>query len=502
MPGGPILRAGALVAGRFKLVSELGRGGMGHVWLAQHVELDVPCAVKFVNEGMDDPATRTRFNREAKAAARLRSPNVVQILDQGVWEDVPYIAMELLEGEDLRARLDRLGKLSRSDLFPIVSQVGRALDRAHSLGIVHRDLKPENVFLAHDHDREVVKILDFGVAKMAATSVTDVATKTGTLLGTPYYMSPEQTRGTTEVDGRSDLWSLAVITYEALVGARPFESTGLGELMMAIMHEPLPVPSATASWLPHSFDQWWARAATRDPAGRYATASEMVDALADALGVRTSGAVQRDSMGIDDTATGGMRSPYASDADEGASAKSANTRIDEGARTISMPLGETLGGVVSPPPKRATWMVAVGGVAVIGVVATIAVLALRAAAPPPAPISAPSAASAPAPSTEASAASVPPSPIVSPAVSATPSPSASSAPPRASARPTTAASAPPSAAPAPKRYDMGFLRAFSTLAHDAPRRRSRDPTGHRPVRRRPKDGPRARRRRRCGARSP
>jgi serine/threonine-protein kinase len=281
----PVVR-GELVAGRFRLERELGRGGMGSVWRAHQVALDTPCAVKFIEgEGAELPEHRARFEREAKAAAQLRSANVVQILDHGVWENRPYIAMELLEGEDLGQRLDRMGKLECAETVDIVGQVARALAKAHAAGIVHRDLKPENVFLVRDDDREVAKVLDFGIAKTKGVVPELGKTRTGALLGTPFYMSPEQVKGTGAVDARSDLWSLGVIVFECVTGRRPFESEALGDLFSKIMHDPVPMPSSVAPGVPPAFDAWWARASARAVDERFQSARELADALREAIGV-------------------------------------------------------------------------------------------------------------------------------------------------------------------------------------------------------------------------
>jgi eukaryotic-like serine/threonine-protein kinase len=273
-----------LIADRFRLIRELGRGGMGSVWLAHHVALDMPCALKFIEgELADNPELRARFEREARAAAKLKSSNVVQMLDHGIWQGQPFIAMELLEGEDLRARLDRAGRLSPPETLAIVGQVARALTKAHALGIVHRDLKPDNIFLVRDDEREVVKVLDFGIAK-SGTGAAESRTRTGALLGTPYYMSPEQASGTKSVDHRSDLWSLSVITFECLTGSRPFQSEGLGDLLVQVISGPIPVPSEITGAVPAGFDAWWARAATRAPDQRFQSAREQHDALALAVG--------------------------------------------------------------------------------------------------------------------------------------------------------------------------------------------------------------------------
>jgi serine/threonine-protein kinase len=292
------LAENVIVANKFRLARELGRGGMGSVWLAHHEELDIPCAVKFIEgEAVNSPEMRERFSREAKAAAQLRSPHVVQILDQGTWEGTPYIAMELLDGEDLNHRLDRVGRLPHDQLVAILSQVARALTRAHALGIVHRDLKPDNIFLVRDDDRELVKILDFGIAKMNSNALGNGSgTRTGSLMGTPFYMSPEQAQGTKAVDSRSDLWAVGVIAYESLTGARPFESSALGDLLLKICAMPIPSILEAAPDLPPAVEGWWARASSRDPAQRFQTAKELVDALATALGVNPGGEVSMSSL--------------------------------------------------------------------------------------------------------------------------------------------------------------------------------------------------------------
>jgi serine/threonine protein kinase len=299
------LAAGLVVADRFRLVRPLGQGGMGAVWLAHHTSLDVPCAVKFIHEEAATSAEiRRRFEREAKAAARLRSPHVVQILDHGVWQGAPYIAMEHLDGEDLAHRLHRSGALSPKETLAVAAQVGRALSKAHAAGLVHRDLKPSNIFLVRDEEREIAKVLDFGVAKFTDGGL-DGSTSTGAVLGTPFYMSPEQARGSKSTDHRSDLWALGVVVYRCLTGHLPFRSDAIGDLMVKIIVDPLPVPSQTAQ-VPPGFDDWWARAAARDPAQRFQSARELTEALGLALGLTAPG-------GVDDAvSSSGQRGPLAS----------------------------------------------------------------------------------------------------------------------------------------------------------------------------------------------
>ena len=172
----------------------------------------------------------------------------------------------------------RSGKIHPRDLNVIITQVCRALTKAHAVGIVHRDLKPDNIFLVRDDDREIAKVLDFGIAKSAASALDGSNTKTGAMLGTPYYMSPEQAQGIKTVDYRSDLWSLAVIVYQCVTGLLPFESEALGDLLMKIIVQPLPTPSQVAE-VPAGFDRWWARASSRDPAGRFQSAKEFAESL-------------------------------------------------------------------------------------------------------------------------------------------------------------------------------------------------------------------------------
>jgi serine/threonine-protein kinase len=279
------LQENTLVADRFRLIRMIGRGGMGSVWHAFDTRLDNACALKFIEGELANVAdAHARFQREAKAAAALRSPHVVEIKDHGVWQGSPYIAMELLEGEDLGKALTKAGgRLPPAQVNTVIQQVCRALHKAHAAGIVHRDLKPDNIFLVTDDDRQLVKILDFGVAKQTSQAIDGSNTKTGAMLGTPYYMSPEQAQGIKSVDARSDLWSLAVIVYQCITGRLPFESEALGDLLVKIIVQPVPVPSQVAS-VPPAFDRWWAKAAERNPDHRFATAKEFAQQLEIALG--------------------------------------------------------------------------------------------------------------------------------------------------------------------------------------------------------------------------
>jgi len=266
-----------VLAGKYKLVHQLGKGGMGSVWLAHHLTLHSPVAIKLIDPQIaSNPEALSRFMREARAAAALRSPHVVQILDHGVDGDTPYIAMELLEGESLAARLRRVGRLTPADTARVLTHTGRAVSRAHEVGVVHRDLKPDNIFLIENEEEELAKVLDFGIAKstIVGFGVSVVPeTRTGALMGTLHYMSPEQTEGVKTVDFRTDIWAMGVIAFECLLGRRPFEGETVGTLVLEICSRPIPVPSQAGA-VPAGFDAWFARACARDPGARFASARD------------------------------------------------------------------------------------------------------------------------------------------------------------------------------------------------------------------------------------
>jgi serine/threonine protein kinase len=268
------LQAGQLLGGKYRLIRPLGKGGMGWVWHAHHLTLNAPVALKLINAAYEDADMVQRFLGEARMAAQLRSPHVVQILDYGVDDGIPHIAMELLEGESLAERLGRDGRLSPGETARVVQHVVRAIARAHDSGIVHRDLKPENVFLVQNEDEQIAKVLDFGIAKGSAAQLGNsaaAATKSGALLGTPYYMSPEQVDDVKAVDHRADIWALGVLAYRCLLGRLPFEGDGVGRVVLAICSHPLPIPSERGA-VPEGFDAWFARACAREPGARYDSA--------------------------------------------------------------------------------------------------------------------------------------------------------------------------------------------------------------------------------------
>jgi tRNA A-37 threonylcarbamoyl transferase component Bud32 len=279
-----------LIAGKYQLKQLLGRGGMGSVWEGVHTTLGTRVAVKFIDaEYANSPEARSRFENEARAAATLRSKYVVEVYDHGVTDDGrPFIVMEYLEGEPLDRRLDRMGRLPAKQTALILQQVCRALTKAHQARIVHRDLKPENIFLVWDDEdgTDIAKVVDFGIAKFTDGSLgPSSATRTGSVLGTPYYMSPEQARGLRSVDFRTDIWSLGVIAYRAIVGTLPFDGEAIGDLLVKLCTAPVPTPSSIAPDVPPGFDAFIFRALAREPDHRFQSMQEFSASLSAVCGI-------------------------------------------------------------------------------------------------------------------------------------------------------------------------------------------------------------------------
>jgi eukaryotic-like serine/threonine-protein kinase len=282
---------GALIAGKYRIEHLIGRGGMGSVWAATHIGLGQLVAVKLISRRYaTSREARQRFDMEAKAVAQLRSRHVVQVFDNGETEDgTPYIAMELLEGESLDQRIAKGGPMPVDAVVRIANQVSRALTRAHAVGIVHRDLKPENIFLTHsqDDDEEIAKVLDFGIAKIKRTDGSNSSsTRTGAVLGTPLFMSPEQARGLKTVDHRTDVYSLGMVIYMMLTGRPAISGDSFGDILVAICTQPLPPICSVAPWLPPSFEAWFQRACAREPGDRFQTPEQLMEGLAAAAGGR------------------------------------------------------------------------------------------------------------------------------------------------------------------------------------------------------------------------
>jgi serine/threonine-protein kinase len=295
---------GTVVGGKYRVERLLGSGGMGTVWAGVHVNLGTKVAIKFIRPqyaSMED--ARQRFEIEARAAAKLKTVHAVQVYDYGVTNDgLPYIVMEYLEGESLSEALIRRGPLPPAEASAIISQAAQALAKAHAAGVVHRDLKPDNIFLASNVENPgaanalpyTVKLVDFGIAKMfEAPRVAGLQTpppmggptQEGAVIGTPNFMAPEQLTMGGAPGPLTDLWSLGACAFAAVTARIPFEGEVLGDIVIKVCAAPLPVPSQVNRDVPPTFDGWFARACSRDPAKRFQSANELADSLANALGV-------------------------------------------------------------------------------------------------------------------------------------------------------------------------------------------------------------------------
>lgn len=280
---GQPLPEGAVLANRYRILRRLGGGGMGEVYAAEHVELGKPVAVKVMRPELSaDPEFAERFKREAIAASRIGHKNICDVIDFDRTVDGRfYFVMEYLAGETLTALMRREGAMSSARVVPIVSQICRALAAAHGLGVVHRDLKPDNVVLAQTaEEHELVKVLDFGVAKVSLEGVSGGQTRLGMVVGTPQYMSPEQAAGM-PADHRSDIYSLGLILYEMLCGRPTFSGATPSLLMAAHIHQPAPslLPGPVSLPVAPALEALVMRMLAKNPSDRPGTMAEVAAAL-------------------------------------------------------------------------------------------------------------------------------------------------------------------------------------------------------------------------------
>jgi serine/threonine-protein kinase len=310
-------QAPQLIAQRYELLRELGEGGTATVWLAQDRTLERPVAIKFLDVSPRERAAMTeQFLREARIAAAVRHRNVIQILDFGTHEGTPFMAMESLTGETMADRFDRKATFELREVVEIAAHCLEGLAAVHEAGIVHRDLKPENIFLVREPTGLHPKLLDFGISRTVdkrSGRHSAIPTEDGRLVGTPEYMSPEQARGRSDIDLRTDLYGLGVVMYEALTGRLPYDSEHTGEVLLQVVAGGAPRVSQAVPAVSEAISAVVARAMAVDREQRYTSAMEMRSALLDAAQPLLSGAadpialpvVRRDLRGLRTTALTG-----------------------------------------------------------------------------------------------------------------------------------------------------------------------------------------------------
>ncbi len=293
------LKPGTWITPSVRLIRPLKEGGMSSIWVAADMRLHTQVAVKFLSVSLAcDKNTRARFEREGQLARQIESPHLVHTYAQGELPDsTPFIVMEWLEGESLKERLHREGQLRPRDSLSVVTQVCRALQKAHEVGVIHRDVKPDNVFVLRSDRDIIVKLLDFGVAKRldgGSSVVTDVRET----LGTPIYMSPEQLRHASKVDLRTDLWALGVMTYQMLFGALPFTGPDFPDMCRAVCEADYVPPTHYDKQWPQALDAWFAHSFALHRDARFHSAQETATSLARALeplgGAEPAGAIDDD----------------------------------------------------------------------------------------------------------------------------------------------------------------------------------------------------------------
>jgi serine/threonine-protein kinase len=275
---------GRVIADRYLMLARLGEGGMGRVYLAEHVKMNRQCAIKVMNPSLiNDTDSSTRFAREASNAARILHPNVAAVFDYGEADKIVYLVMEYVDGESLSAILKREAPLEPRRAVDIARQVADGLAAAHELGIIHRDLKPDNVIVARSRShKEIPKVVDFGIAKAMSETPQDALTRSGLVIGTPEYMSPEQLLGD-PVDARADIYSLGCILYQMLTGVQAFAADTREQMIRRRLHESPPHLREVMSELPGRLDTLLVHMLARSPGDRVGSAAEARDALNPAL---------------------------------------------------------------------------------------------------------------------------------------------------------------------------------------------------------------------------
>ncbi|MBW2458782.1 MAG: serine/threonine protein kinase, partial [Deltaproteobacteria bacterium] len=378
---------GSTIDGKYEIQSLLGEGGMGSVYIAEHATTGRRCAVKVISSPdlIKDKQVLGRFEREARAAGKIDTQYITQVLDAGVDREtgLPFLAMEYLDGEDLQHLLKRVGPISPDLALRVVAQSCLGLQKAHAAKVVHRDIKPHNLFLAkRDAGEVVLKLLDFGIAKvkMDAAQSREGAdlTKTGNLLGSPLYVSPEQARGKRAIDHRTDIYSLGAVAYQMLAGRTPYEhATALGELILMICTEEPPPVQEHAPWCPPEIAQIVHKCLAKSADARFQTAQELFDAvrglLAHGWGIHEDMLVSlEDSQRLEQAPRAPMSVPppaMASGAQPAITAATGTAMAGEGASTTG-PLTQTgspqTADQVAPSSKLPLVLGAAAAVALVG----------------------------------------------------------------------------------------------------------------------------------------
>src|SRR5882762_3560848 len=278
------LEIGQIIEGKYRIIRLIGEGGMGAVYEGENVRIRRRVAIKVLHAATASNAEAVqRFEREAQAAGRIGSDHILEVLDLGsLTNNDRFMVMEYLDGESLSARIQRRVRLTPREVVPLARQILAGLSAAHSAGIIHRDLKPDNIYILREKagQADYVKIIDFGISKFQAMSG-DVMnmTRTGTVMGTPYYMSPEQANGSREADARSDLYAVGVMMYEAVTGQVPFEAKSFNELLFKIVLSTPPSPLAIVPDLDVAFCSIVSKGMARDVENRFQTAPQFGEAI-------------------------------------------------------------------------------------------------------------------------------------------------------------------------------------------------------------------------------
>ncbi len=372
-----LTREGELLAGKYRLERRLGAGGMGEVYRARNELVGRDVAIKVLRKEMcGHGEVVQRFLREARAANVVQHPNVVDVVDMGTdAQGVPFIVQELLHGHDLSRRLvEAGGRLSGQEVLALMIPVVDALSAAHARGVVHRDLKPENVFLTRTATGVHPKVLDFGISKIT-TPGEEKLTTTGTAMGTPTYMSPEQVQGSRDIDARADVWALGVMLYELISGVLPFQGPSAGAIFVAICtRDPAPL-SQYVPGLPPDYHRIVERCMRREPERRYADATALLvdlrhlqagEALESEGGAprTTSPGPVTGSWTLDERVSGDARPPAAETFVAGAPMRSSSEGVPPRPDSLAPPLADRAPQMTAPPvvvtparPRRTAFVV-------------------------------------------------------------------------------------------------------------------------------------------------